>query len=47
MFCYTRFIKLAVGVKAFILNEEGKVLILREAKYDEGTNDGKWDVKGY
>ncbi|MEZ4194857.1 MAG: NUDIX domain-containing protein [Candidatus Paceibacterota bacterium] len=38
--------KLAVGVKAFILNEEGKVLILREAKYDEGTNEGKWDVPG-
>lgn len=38
--------KLAVGVKAFILNEEGKVLVLREAKYDEGTNEGKWDVPG-
>ena len=37
--------KLFVGVKAVILHE-GKVLIVREAAYDEGTNKGKWDVSG-
>lgn len=37
--------KLYVGVKALIV-KEGKVLLLREAKYDEGTNEGKWDVPG-
>ena len=37
--------KLFVGVKALIVNE-GKVLLLREAAYDEGTNMGKWDVPG-
>ena len=37
--------KLFIGVKALI-KYEGKVLILREAAYDEGTNEGKWDVPG-
>ncbi len=37
--------KLFVGMKAVIVHE-GKVLILREAEYDEGTNKGKWDVPG-
>lgn len=37
--------KLFVGVKALIVRE-GKVLIIREAKYDEGLNEGKWDVPG-
>ncbi len=37
--------KLFVGMKAIIVHE-GKVLILREAEYDEGTNTGKWDVPG-
>ena len=37
--------KLFVGVKALIVHE-GKVLLLREAAYDEGTNEGKWDVPG-
>lgn len=37
--------KLFVGAKALILSE-GKVLLLREAAYDEGTNEGKWDVPG-
>jgi 8-oxo-dGTP diphosphatase len=37
--------KLFVGAKAIIVNE-GKVLVLREASYDEGTNEGKWDVPG-
>lgn len=42
---YTTSMKLYVGVKALIV-KEGKVLLLREAKYDEGTNEGKWDVPG-
>ncbi len=37
--------KLFVGMKAIIVHE-GKVLILREDEYDEGTNKGKWDVPG-
>lgn len=37
--------KLFVGTKTLIVHE-GKVLILREAAYDEGTNTGKWDVPG-
>jgi 8-oxo-dGTP diphosphatase len=37
--------KLYIGMKALVVHE-GKVLILREAKYDEGTNTGKWDVPG-
>lgn len=38
-------IKLVIAAKAIILNK-GKVLVLREAKYDEGTNEGRWDVPG-
>lgn len=37
--------KLFVGTKSLIVHE-GRVLILREAAYDEGTNTGKWDVPG-
>jgi len=37
--------KLYVGVKALIV-KEGRILLLREARYDEGTNEGKWDVPG-
>ena len=37
--------KLFVGVKGFV-EHEGKILILREQQYDEGTNEGKWDVPG-
>ena len=37
--------KLFVGAKALIVHK-GKVLVLREAKYDEGTNEGLWDVPG-
>ncbi len=37
--------KLFIGVKALIVHD-GKVLLLREAVYDEGTNAGKWDVPG-
>ncbi len=37
--------KLFIGAKALIVHE-GKVLLLREAAYDEGTNEGKWDVPG-
>jgi 8-oxo-dGTP pyrophosphatase MutT (NUDIX family) len=37
--------KLFVGAKALIVHD-GKVLLLREAVYDEGTNTGKWDVPG-
>lgn len=37
--------KLFVAAKAIIVND-GKVLLLREAAYDEGTNVGKWGVPG-
>jgi 8-oxo-dGTP diphosphatase len=37
--------KLYVGVKALIV-KDGKVLLIREAVYDEGTGQGKWDVSG-
>lgn len=37
--------KLFIGVKALI-KHEGRVLVLREAAYDEGVNEGKWDVPG-
>ena len=37
--------KLFVGAKALIV-KDGRVLLLREAAYDEGTNEGKWDVPG-
>lgn len=37
--------KLYVGVKAVIV-EAGKVLLIQEGKYDEGTNEGSWDVPG-
>ena len=39
--------KLFVAGKAFIKNQEGKILILREsAKYKDSTNTGKYDVPG-
>lgn len=37
--------KLFVGAKSLVVRE-GKVLVIREAEYDEGTNIGKWDVPG-
>lgn len=37
--------KLMIGAKAVIVNNN-KVLLLREAVYDEGINAGKWDVPG-
>ncbi len=37
--------KLFLGAKAVIVHE-GKVLVLHEAHYDEGTNTGMWDVPG-
>lgn len=37
--------KLFIGAKAIIVNE-GRILVLREADYDEGTNEGRWDVPG-
>ncbi|HSX00203.1 MAG TPA: NUDIX domain-containing protein [Patescibacteria group bacterium] len=40
-------IVLRVAAKAVIVNNEGKVLILREAStYQEGTNAGKYHVPG-
>lgn len=40
-------IQLFVAVKAFILNEKGEVLLLREASsYADGTNIGRYDVPG-
>lgn len=39
--------KLFVATKAFITNNSGEVLLLKEStEYDEGTNAGKWDVAG-
>ena len=39
-------IKLFVATKAFV-RHEGKLLILREsAKYDDGSNEGRYDVPG-
>ncbi len=38
---------LKVAAKAVIVNNEGKVLLLREASsYEEGTNIGRWGVPG-
>lgn len=40
-------IQLFVAVKAFILNERGEVLLLREtSSYTDGTNIGKYDIPG-
>lgn len=40
-------VTLRIAAKALVVNKEGKVLILREAKsYDEGTNHGKYGVPG-
>lgn len=40
-------IQLFIAVKAFILNEKGEVLLLREASsYTDGTNIGKYDIPG-
>ncbi|MBX4190961.1 NUDIX hydrolase [Candidatus Saccharibacteria bacterium] len=40
-------ITLRVAAKAIIVNESGKVLLLREADtYDEGTNLGKYQIPG-
>ncbi len=40
-------IKLFVAVKAFVLNERGEVLLLREADtYTDGTNIGRYDIPG-
>jgi len=39
--------KLFVGAKGLIAREDGKVLIVRESsEYDEGTEEGNWDVVG-
>lgn len=37
--------KLFIGAKALIVHE-GKVLLVREAAYDEGVSTGMWDVPG-
>ena len=39
--------KLFVAAKAVVTRSDGRVLIVRESgSYDEGTNEGKWDVVG-
>jgi len=43
--CILLYMKLFIGAKAMVVHE-GKVLLLREAAYNEGTNEGKWDVPG-
>ncbi len=36
-----------MAVKAFIRNDEGKILILKEAdEYSDGTNPEKWQIPG-
>lgn len=36
-----------MAVKAFIRNEKGEILILKEAdEYSDGTNSGKWQIPG-
>jgi 8-oxo-dGTP diphosphatase len=42
---YTGGMKLYIGTKALIVRN-GQVLVIREAQYDEGTEEGKWDVPG-
>lgn len=37
--------KLFVSARAVIVDAD-RILVLREAEYDEGTNKGKWDVPG-
>jgi 8-oxo-dGTP diphosphatase len=40
-------IKLFVALRAFVVNGKGQVLIVRESgDYEDGTNNGKWDVVG-
>src|SRR3989344_8134095 len=40
-------IKLFVATKAFIVNDKGKVLLVRESsKYKDGSNAGKLDIVG-
>jgi 8-oxo-dGTP diphosphatase len=39
--------KLFVATKAFIVNDEGKVLLVRESsKYKDGANAGRFDIVG-
>ncbi|MFB6175143.1 MAG: NUDIX domain-containing protein [Candidatus Nanohalobium sp.] len=39
--------KTFTATKAFVENQEGEVLLLKEsAEYEEGANAGKWDVPG-
>lgn len=39
--------RLFSATKALITNSQGEVLILKESSdYEEGTNEGKWDVPG-
>jgi predicted house-cleaning noncanonical NTP pyrophosphatase (MazG superfamily)/8-oxo-dGTP pyrophosphatase MutT (NUDIX family) len=36
-----------MATKAFIENEDGEILVVREsAEYEEGTNAGKWQIPG-
>lgn len=37
---------LRVAAKGVVVRDDGKVLVLREAGYDEGTNEGKWGLPG-
>lgn len=39
-------IVLKVAAKALIINDEGKVLLVREACYSEGTNTGRYQCPG-
>lgn len=54
LFCYNGYmhketmnnVVLRVAAKGVVVREDGRVLILREAVYDEGTNEGRWGLPG-
>lgn len=45
-FCYTRKMILQVGVKAFLRNPEGNILILKRTEEKYGKTNGTWDIVG-
>ena len=45
-FCYTRRMILQVGVKVFLRNSDGKILLLKRAEEKYGKTEGSWDIVG-
>jgi 8-oxo-dGTP diphosphatase len=39
-------VTLRLATKALIVNDQGKILVLREAVYDDGTNTGRYHLPG-